>query len=87
MDNMFLVLVLVLFSEQLWLVNGQVEDSTVGDFFFTHLIGTEHGSPPCLTTRDRELVSVVEVRIEPGDLNPRPLTPQFVTLPTLPLTG
>ena len=31
-----------------------------------------------------ELVSVLEVRIEPGDLNPRPLTLQFVTLPTLP---
>ena len=39
--------------------------------------------PPSLTTRDRELVSVLEVRIEPGDLNPRPLTPQSVTLPTL----
>ena len=29
----FLVLVLVSFSEQLWLFNGQVEDSTVGDYF------------------------------------------------------
>ena len=33
---------------------------------------------------DRELVSVLEVRIEPGDLNPRPLTTQSVTLPTIP---
>ena len=48
------------------------------------LTGTEHGSQPSLTTRDRELVSVLEVRIEPGDLNPRPLTPQSVTQPTLP---
>ena len=47
------------------------------------LTGTEHGSQPSLTTDDRELVSVLEVRIEPGDLNPRPLTPQSVTLPTL----
>ena len=39
---------------------------------------------PSLTTRDRELVSVLEVRIEPGDLNPRPLTPESVTLPTTP---
>ena len=31
-----LVLVLVQFSEQLWLFNGQVEDSTAGEFF-THL--------------------------------------------------
>ena len=49
--------------------------------------GTEHGSPPPLTTHDRELVSVVEVRIEPGDLNLRPLTPQSVTLPTQPRAG
>ena len=52
--------------------------------FFYPLTGTEHGSQPSLTTRDRELVSVLEVRIEPGDLNPRPLTQQSVTLPTLP---
>ena len=71
------------FSEQLWLFNGQVEDSTAGDFFYP-LNGTEHGSQPSLTTRDRELVSVLEVRIEPGDLNRRPLTLQSVTLPTLP---
>ena len=64
--------------------NGQVEDSTVGNYFFYPLTGTEHGSQPSLTTLDRELVSVLEVRIEPGDLNPRPLTPQSVTLPTLP---
>ena len=50
---------------------------------FYPLTGTEHGSQPSLTTRDRELVSVQEVRIEPGDLNPRPLTQQSVTLPTL----
>ena len=38
--------------------------------FFHPLNGTEHGSPPSLTTRDKELVSVQEVRIEPRDLNP-----------------
>ena len=48
-------------------------------YFFYPLSGTEHGSQPSLTTRDRELVSVLEVRIEPGYLNPRPLTPQSVT--------
>ena len=47
--------------------------------FFYPLAGTEHGSQPSLTTRDRELVSVLEVRIEPVDLNPGPLTPQSVT--------
>ena len=52
------------------LFNGQVEDSTAGDYFFYPLTGTEHGSQPSLTTRDRELVSVLEVRIESGDLNP-----------------
>ena len=41
----------------------------------------EHGSPPSLTTSDTELVSVLEVRIKPQDLNPRPLTLQSVTLP------
>ena len=55
--------------------------------YFYPLNSTEHWSQPSLTTRDRELVSVVEVRIEPGDLNPRPLTPQSVTLPTLPRAG
>ena len=55
--------------------------------FFPRLNGTEHGSQPSLTTRDRELVSVLEVLIEPGDLNPRPLTPQSVTLPTIPRAG
>ena len=54
---------------------------------FHPLNGTEHGSPPSLTTRDRELVSVLEVIIEPGDLNLKPLTPQSVTLPTLPRAG
>ena len=76
--------VFVEFSKQLWLFNGQVDDSTAGDFFFTDFNGTEHGSHPSLTTRDRELVSLLEVRIEPGELNPRPLAPQSVTLPTLP---
>ena len=52
-------------SEQLWLFNGQVEDSTVGNFFHP-LNGTEHGSLPSLTTRI-DPVSVLEVRIEPGD--------------------
>ena len=52
--------------------------------FFPSLNGAEHGSQPSLTTNDRELVSVLEVRIEPGDLNPRHLTPQSVTLPTIP---
>ena len=33
--------------------------------FSSHLTSTEHGSPPYLTTRDRELVSVLEVIIEP----------------------
>ena len=55
--------------------------------FFYPLNGAESGSQPSLTTRDRELISVLEVRIEPGDLNPRPLTPQSVTLPTLPWGG
>ena len=32
--------------------------------FFHPLNGTEHASPPSLTTRDRELVSVLEIRIE-----------------------
>ena len=52
----------------MWLLNGQVEDSTAGDLFFYPLTGTEHGSQPRLTTRDKELVSVLEVRIEPGDV-------------------
>ena len=55
--------------------------------FFPPLNSTEHGSQKSLTTRDRELVSVLEVRIEPGDLNLRPLTPQSVTLPTIPRAG
>ena len=59
------------FSEQLWLFNSQVNDSTAGDFFFHPLNGTEHGSHPSLTTRDRELVSVLEVRIEPGGFEPK----------------
>ena len=74
------------FSEQLWLFNGQVEDSIARDFFYP-LNGAEHGSQPSLTTSDRELIYVLEVIIEPGNLNPRPLTPQSVTLPTLPGAG
>ena len=73
-------------SEQLWLFNGQVEDSTIC-CFFNPLKDTEHRSPPCLTTLDRELVSVLEVRIEPGDLNQRLLTPESIILPTIPLAG
>ena len=74
------------FYEQLWLFNGEVENSTVGGFFH-QVDGTECGSTPPLTTRDRELVSVLEVGIEPGDFNPRLLTPQSVTLPILPRAG
>ena len=35
--------------------------------FYHPLNGTEHGSHPSLTTLHRELVSVLEVRIEPGE--------------------
>ena len=81
------IIVLGKFSGQLWLFNDQVEDSTAGAFFYP-LNGTEHGSQPSLTTRDRDLVSVLEVIIEPRwDLNQSPLTPQSVTLPTLPRAG
>ena len=52
---------------------------------FYPLTCTEHGSQPFLTTRDRELVSALEVRIKPGDLNQRHLTQQSVTLPTVPV--
>ena len=52
------VFVFVLFSDQLWLFNGQVDDSTAGDFFHP-LNGSETGSHPSLTTRDRGLVSVL----------------------------
>ena len=55
--------------------------------FFYPLSGTEHGSQPSLTTRDRELVSVLKFGIKPGNLNPIPLIPQSVTLPTLPRAG
>ena len=51
---------------------------------FYPLTGTDLGSQPSLTARDRDLVSVLEVRIEPGDLDPRLLIPLSVTLPTLP---
>ena len=54
--------------------------------FFTHL-PVQSLSQLSLTARDRELVSVLEIRIEPGDLNPRPLTPQSITLLTLPRAG
>ena len=46
--------------------------------FFHPLNGTKHGSQPSMTPLDRELVSVLEVRIEPGDLKLRPWTPQFL---------
>ena len=36
--------------------------------FFHPLNRTEHGSAPSLTTRDRELIFVLDSRIEPGDL-------------------
>ena len=52
--------------------------------FSPPLNGTDHGSQPSLTTRDRELASVLEVIIEPGDLNQRPLTTLSVALPTIP---
>ena len=49
--------------------------------FLYPLNGTEDGSQSSLTTRDRELVSVLEVKMEPGNSNPRPLTPsQRITL-------
>ena len=60
---------------------------TPQETFFHPLNCTKYGSHPSLTTRDKELVSVLELRDEPGDLNPRPLTPQSVTLPTLPWTS
>ena len=71
-------------SEQLWLFNGEVEDSTDGDFFHP-INGSEHGSPPSLTTRDKELVSVLELRSKSRarGSNQLPLNPQSVTLPTL----
>ena len=58
-----------------------LSDSTAGDFFLP-LNGTEHGSPPSLTARDSELVSVPEVRTKHGYLNPRPLS-LSTQLPTL----
>ena len=61
-----IVSVLVVFSEQLWLFNGKVKGSTLGDFFHP-LNGPELGPPPALTARGRELVSVLQVRNEPGD--------------------
>ena len=79
-------LAFVLFSEQLLLFDGRVEDSPK-ETFFHPLNGTELGSLPSLITRDREQFSVLEVRIEPKDMDQRPLTPQSVTLPTLPRAG
>ena len=58
-----------------------------GRRLFHPLNGTEHGYPPSFTTSDKELVSDLEVGIEPGDLNPRRLTPQSVTLLILPRAG
>ena len=40
-----------------------------------------------LTTRDRKLVSVLEDEMRALSLNPRPLNPQSVTVPTLPRAG
>ena len=61
----FLFLLLSSFLNSCGCSNGQVEDSTAGDFFYP-LNSTEHRSQPSLTTRDRELVSLLEVRIKPG---------------------
>ena len=52
-------------AEPLWLVSSQVEDSTARDFFH-RINSTENGSPPPLTTQNRELVSVLKVTVEPG---------------------
>ena len=48
----------------------------------THYCNMLRGAATCCAALQhvRELVSVLEVRIEPGDLNPRPLTPQSVTI-------
>lgn len=50
--------------EQLWLSNFKVEDSTDGEFFHP-INGSEHGFPPSLTTRERELVFVLEAIVMP----------------------
>ena len=50
------------------------------EMFHWILVIIVKGCRVSLTTRDREQVSVLEARIEPGDLNRRPLTPQSVTL-------
>ena len=86
-EYIYIYFVFCFLGSLLWLFNGQVEESTAGDYFFYPLAGTELGSQPSLTARDRELVFVLEIRIELGDLNPRPLTPHSVTLPTLPRAG
>ena len=60
------VLVLLLFSGQsIVAVQRPSRRLHRWDVFFP-LNGTEDGSAPSLTTRDRELVSVLEVRIESG---------------------
>ena len=46
-----------------------MEDFILGYFFHAHN-GTVDGSPPSLTTRARELVSILEVRIKPAGLEP-----------------
>ena len=56
--QIFGVLILVLFSEQLRQFNSQVEDSTMEDFFHP-LASAEVWSRPSLTAHDRELVSIL----------------------------
>ena len=85
----------------MWLFNSRVEYSTVGDFFHT-LNGTEHGSPPPLTTRDRGHGSRPRSKnhargFEPGTSDSAVrhctnsttgwATPQSVTVPSLPRAG
>ena len=57
-------LIVFFFSVVYWTVLAVQRPSR--EWIFFHLInGTEHGSPPSLTTSDRELVSVLELRINP----------------------
>ena len=68
-DNLIIAFIFLFFSlsvvcEQLWLFNGQIDDST-DDLFFRPVISSEHGSPPFLTTRDRELQACVISRSWP----------------------
>ena len=64
------------------LFNGKVEDSTVGDFFSS----TKRCRAWVSTTPDHSWLRTgfcSRSKNRAGDLNPRPLTPQSVTLPTL----